>query len=99
MLAGQLQALPHAYANDRDDERGRHHRLTVTPIEHLIVIIGENRSFDHTFATLKPRHGQSVDNLLSKGIVKADGTPGANFALGAQFTVPPQPTYYIGAPT
>jgi phospholipase C len=98
MLAGQLQALPHAYA-DRDDDRGSHKRLTETPIEHVIVIIGENRSFDHTFATYKPGHGESVDNLLSKGIVKADGTPGPNFALGAQFTVAPQAAYYIGAPT
>ena len=24
---------------------------TVTPIKHVIVIIGENRSFDHVFAT------------------------------------------------
>jgi len=95
MLAGQLQAIPHVYADERNHE-GK--RRTETPIEHLVVIIGENRSFDHTFATYKPRHGESADNLVSKGIVNADGSPGANFALGAQFTVPPQPAYYIGAP-
>jgi phospholipase C len=60
------------------------HRQTKTPIQHLIVIIGENRTFDHVFATYKPRGGQSVSNLLSKGIVKEDGTPGPNFALASQ---------------
>ena len=27
---------------------------TRTPIKHVIVIIGENRTFDHLFATYKP---------------------------------------------
>ena len=27
---------------------------TTSPIKHVIVIIGENRSFDHVFATYKP---------------------------------------------
>src|SRR6266404_416509 len=55
-----------------------------SPIKHVIVIVGENRSFDHIFATYKPKEGQSVSNLLSKGIVKEDGTPGPNYALAAQ---------------
>ena len=51
---------------------------TATPIKHVIVIIGENRSFDHVYATYKPvNKGESVLNLLSKKIVNADGTPGA----------------------
>ena len=57
---------------------------TATPIKHVIVIIGENRSFDHVFATYTPKRGQTVWNLLSKGIVKADGTPGPNFTLAMQ---------------
>jgi phospholipase C len=57
---------------------------TATPIKHVIVIIGENRTFDHVFATYQPVAGESVSNLLSKGIVKADGTPGPNFALASQ---------------
>jgi phospholipase C len=57
---------------------------TASPIKHVIVIIGENRSFDHVFATYVPKHGESVWNLLSEGIVKADGSPGPNFARGAQ---------------
>src|SRR6201996_5570728 len=57
---------------------------TTTPIKHVIVIIGENRSFDHVFATYVPQNGQTVNNLLSEGIVKADGTPGPNFPLAEQ---------------
>ena len=57
---------------------------TSTPIQHVIVIIGENRTFDHVFATYQPPEGQTVDNLLSKGIINADGTPGKNFAIAAQ---------------
>ncbi|HET7594154.1 MAG TPA: hypothetical protein VFK49_01810, partial [Stellaceae bacterium] len=42
---------------------------TATPIEHLIVVVGENLSFDNLFATFRPAPGQSVANLLSKGVV------------------------------
>jgi phospholipase C len=59
---------------------------SATPIKHVIVIIGENRTFDHVFATYKPAKGESVDNLLSKGIVSEDGTPGPNFYLAGQFS-------------
>jgi phospholipase C len=59
---------------------------TTTPIKHVIVIIGENRTFDHVFATYKPKDGETVANLLSKGIVKADGKPGPNYSLSAQFS-------------
>jgi phospholipase C len=52
---------------------------TASPIKHVIVIIGENRSFDHVFATYVPPKGQTVWNLLSEGIVNKDGTPGPNF--------------------
>ncbi len=50
---------------------------TATPIKHVIIIIGENRSFDHVFATYEPKRGEHVDNLLSKGIVKLDGKKNA----------------------
>src|SRR5215472_13356095 len=59
---------------------------TVTPIQHVIVIVGENRSFDHLFATYAPTSGNSVLNLLSEGIVNADGTPGPNFSRAMQFS-------------
>src|SRR5271156_3720048 len=57
---------------------------TRTPIKHVIVIIGENRSFDHVFATYVPKRGESVNNLLSEGIIKKDGTPGPNFEKAHQ---------------
>jgi phospholipase C len=57
---------------------------TQTPIQHVIVIIGENRSFDHVFATYVPRNGQRIWNLLSEQIVNADGTPGPNFSQASQ---------------
>jgi len=55
-----------------------------TPIEHLIVIVGENRSFDNLFATYQPKSGQTISNLLSKRIVRPDGMPGKNYHLAEQ---------------
>ncbi|HKT73031.1 MAG TPA: alkaline phosphatase family protein [Steroidobacteraceae bacterium] len=59
--------------------------VTRTPIKHVILIIGENRTFDHVFATYQPPKGQTVSNLLSKGIVNLDGTPGPNVKLAQQW--------------
>jgi phospholipase C len=67
----------------------------ISPIKHVIVLIGENRSFDHTFGTYVPRAGQTVSNLLSKGIVNADGTPGPSFAISAQQQAAAQPAFWI----
>ncbi|WP_213772706.1 alkaline phosphatase family protein [Bradyrhizobium sp. dw_78] len=72
---------------------------TATPIKRVIILVGENRGFDHTFATYTPKgQGQTISNLLSKGIVNADGSPGPNYSLAQQYSVAPQPTYYFGAP-
>ena len=57
---------------------------TTTPIEHVIIIVGENHTFDNLFGTYKPKAGQAIDNLLSKGIVKEDGTPGRHFENAGQ---------------
>ena len=76
-LSTQLIAPAFAVAKDKGHK-------TQTPIQHVIVIIGENRTFDHVFATYKPTQGESVWNLLSKGIVNEDGTPGPNFSLASQ---------------
>src|SRR5690349_16544778 len=51
---------------------------TATPIKHVIILIGENRTFDNVYGTYVPKHGQTVWNLLSRGIVNADGSPGPN---------------------
>jgi phospholipase C len=57
---------------------------TATPIKHVIIIVGENHTFDNLFGTYQPQHGQTIDNLLSEGIVNANGSPGPNFSKAAQ---------------
>jgi phospholipase C len=69
----------------RNFASGPREKNTRTPIKHVIVIIGEDRAFDHVFATYVPKSHDSVSNLLSKGIIKADGTPGPHFSKAAQF--------------
>ena len=70
--------------------------VTTSPIQHVIIIVGENRSFDHLFATYQPKTG-TVDNLLSKKIIKADGTPGINYLHAGQNSadLTASPTYQI----
>src|SRR6266436_371426 len=53
-----LCGMPAAHADESND---RSH-LTRTPIKHVILIIGENRTFDHVFATYTPPRGQTVSN-------------------------------------
>ena len=90
-LCGGLAAIPlllalgPVAANADDHADGR----TLTPIKHVIVIIGENRSFDHVFATYVPANPKvTVNNLLSEGIISLDSNlnavPGPNFAKAHQ---------------
>jgi phospholipase C len=83
ILTGQVEA-PLSYAAEAPDSGTRR---TETPIKHLIVIIGENRTFDNVYGTYVPKHGQTVSNLLSKGIVNGDGSPGPNKDLAKQFQI------------
>ncbi len=65
---------------------------TATPIKHVIIIVGENRSFDHLYATYVPKsRSEKVLNLLSEGIINADGSPGPNFAKAHQFQITSAP--------
>jgi phospholipase C len=58
---------------------------TATPIKHVIIIIGENRTFDHVFATYTPvNRKDTVLNLLSQKIIQADGTPGPEYNTARQ---------------
>jgi phospholipase C len=59
---------------------------TSSPIKHVIVIIGENHTFDNVFATYQPPKGQTLRNLLSEGIVTASGDPGPNVSSALQRT-------------
>src|SRR5271163_4049565 len=106
LIANLGASLP-AAAQDKNNQPS-----TASPIQHVIVIIGENRSFDHVFATYKPKSGETVSNLLSKGIVNVDGTPGPNYSLSAQYSAvdsasstggtfsihPPEKTIYTNNP-
>ena len=57
---------------------------TATPIEHLIVVVGENLSFDNLFGTYRPQSNAKIRNLLSQGVVNRDGNPGPEFIKAAQ---------------
>lgn len=82
-----LAPTPPAFA-DKGGARG-----TATPIQHVIVIVGENRTFDNVFGGYQPKQGQSVINLLSEGIINADGTPGPNFDNAQQWQASDTSTY------
>ena len=77
--------------NSRDD-------VTATPIKHVIIIIGENRTFDNVFATYVPKAGETVWNLLSEGIVKPDGTPGPNYSKSLQDSGSDYNSYQLAPP-
>jgi phospholipase C len=66
-----------------------------TPIRHVIVIIGENHSFDNVFATYTPPGHQHIWNLLSEGIIKRDGKPGPNFRRAEQLTASDTKAYTL----
>jgi phospholipase C len=75
---------------------------TATPIKHLIVVIGENRSFDNVFATYVPPNfsgkPQSVWNLLSQGIVFNTGQPNPDVTTAKQQTATDHDTYQLAPP-
>jgi phospholipase C len=76
---------------------------TATPIKHVIVIIGENRSFDHVYATYVPKEGESIHNLLSERIIKLDANkhavPGPNFKQAQQLFATDTDSFLLSPPT
>src|SRR6202790_273166 len=86
---------------DHDGKNPVERIKTASPIKHVIVIVGENRSFDHLFATYTPKSDdEKVLNLLSEHIVKADGTPSEKFDRGHQFQITSAPNggkFFISA--
>src|SRR5262245_21075969 len=66
-LAGLMSAAIPALSQSPRSEASEH-QDTATPIKHVIILIGENRTFDNIFATYRPKHGK-VANLLSEGII------------------------------
>ena len=98
LLGVSLAALALSPGVRAEDGHAGNSIRTASPIKHVIIIVGENRSFDHLFATYVPKsRGERVFNLLSEGIVKADGTPGENFDRAHQFqiTSPPNGGKYL----
>jgi phospholipase C len=94
MLSTQLVAPIASAGGGRNDHPGS----TATPIKHLIVLIGENRTFDHVFATYQTGDGR-IRNLLSRRIINDDGTPGTRASLATQNQVntPLPSTYFISS--
>src|SRR5690349_10714091 len=66
-----------------------------SPIRHVLVIVGENHSFDNLFGAYRPARGQTVLNLLSEGIINQDGTPGPHFSQAEQWQATDQDKYSI----
>jgi phospholipase C len=103
MAIGQLAIGPVL----ADDHSSSNDHGTRTPIKHVIVIIGENRSFDHVFATYVPKQrGQTINNLLSEGIisldVNKDAVAGPNFKKAQQLAAQDpgtQDTFLLSPPT
>jgi phospholipase C len=69
----------------------------MSPIRHVIVIVGENHSFDNLFGAYRPNPstGQSVMNLLSEGIINPDGMPGPHFTKAEQWQAVVKDKYSI----
>jgi phospholipase C len=92
-VIGALVAMP---VHSADPDATTDQLKTATPIKHVIVVIGENRSFDHVYGTYSPKSGDSILNLLSERIARKNGSPGQNFTAARQFTTSGQTSYFIG---
>src|SRR5690349_20418956 len=91
-VSGVAAAMP---VHSADPDSATDQLITATPIKHVIVVIGENRTFDHIYGTYVPKSRDSILNLLSEGIVSPDGSPGPNFAVAKQYTTSGQTSYFI----
>ncbi len=94
--SGMAQVAPSAVGPYGPNGRGG---VTATPIKHVIIIIGENRTFDNVYATYVPKSGQTVWNLLSEGIVNPDGTPGPNYSKATQSNGSSYHTFQLAPPS
>ena len=63
--AGPVSAQEPGKNDGKNDQQ-----QTETPIKHVIVLIGENRTFDHLFATYVPRAGIRSRTCFPKGSSK-----------------------------
>ena len=93
IIVGVLLLVWMRFSDARAAEDTPH--IPITPIRHLIVIVGENHTFDNLFGAYQPVGGQIVSNLLSKGIINADGTPGPHFIEARQWQASDTDKYSI----
>ncbi len=100
LVAAQTTMAQAATATSGGQQYGPsgHDLVTHSPIKHVIIVIGENWSFDSIFATYQPKSGQAVWNLLSEGIVKPDGTPSSNYSKAKQSSASDTSTYELAPP-
>ncbi|PUE11118.1 hypothetical protein B9Z51_02000 [Limnohabitans sp. T6-5] len=69
-----------------------------SPIKHLIVVVGENTSFDTLFAAYQPPAGQTVKNLLSSQVITLNGEPGPEYQKATQKLAHTQGKYDVEYP-
>ena len=65
---GALMCVGGVRADDDHDRDAGHEIKTASPIKHVIIIVGENCSFDHLFATYEPK---SRDEHVLQSAVRA----------------------------
>ncbi|TKC87824.1 alkaline phosphatase family protein [Trinickia terrae] len=89
-LAGLIAVAAHGQDDDQrsHDRSWRNEGRTATPIKHLVVIYGENVSFDHYFATYPVATNPSGEPAFNA----AAGTPTPNGLSGALLTANPNDT-------
>ena len=58
MVLQLLFGAPLSALAEDGNRQGNADRNTRTPIKHVIVIIGQNRTFDHVFGTFQPEDGR-----------------------------------------
>jgi phospholipase C len=78
-VSGVAAAMP-VYSADPDAATDQ--LKTATPIKHVIVVIGENRSFDHTYGTYVPKSGDLDLESVVGGHRKSDRLTRAEFRRG-----------------
>src|ERR1700676_2348557 len=89
-LLVNLGAPVTSVAQETEHDKKSH---TESPIKHVIVIIGENRTFDHVFATYQPKHGKAFRTCCGRVSSMGTALPAPTFLWPA--SLPPA----IPAPT
>ena len=58
---------------------------TATPIKHVIIIVGENRSFDHLFATYVPKRKLWAETAIFVTVDEGGGMYDSGFIQPVDF--------------